>query len=126
MIDEGISNFKPLSPIRAGFYEDCKQELLSDWQWTLSPNEELKKSFTFKTYYDAINFVNNVASKAYRLRIFPDIYSSKNLVIIQINLRDSNSHESSKFHTQYAQTHEESQFRYWSLARFSEVCFMHN
>lgn len=54
-------------------------------EWEVIDNKKLKRGFSFKTFMEAIDFINGIAEISENLNHHPDICNSYNVVGIEIS-----------------------------------------
>lgn len=64
--------------------EDLLKQQVPDWLLLRQDNHKLRRQFTFKTFMEAIAFVNKVASIAEEEQHHPDIYVFYNKVQLDL------------------------------------------
>lgn len=70
-------------PLDATFIAELKEQLKKEWE--VIENKKIKQQFLFKTFKEAINFVNKVAELAETEDHHPNVFISYNKVTITLS-----------------------------------------
>ncbi|MGE3973592.1 MAG: 4a-hydroxytetrahydrobiopterin dehydratase [Bdellovibrionales bacterium] len=66
------------------------EEALPDYKgWSINPNDQIEKTYEFKTFASAILFVNAVAQRSEMLNHHPDILVLFNKVTLSLSTHDA-------------------------------------